>query len=186
MIELNTAELKTAFLTTHILSADEFWKGQEIPLDPFLAYRPISVWFLNVLGNLRSPQLTGSCITLSRYSKRARRKTMKTIGQSVSLQWLLRYREDYSGRCWEAPGRQLHQRFTRGKSCLSNQISLYDKVTHLTDQRKPAGVTFLDFCKAFNALSDNIFMDKMSSTQMGKHITGRDVTDSWVRHKEWQ
>lgn len=37
--------------------------------------------------------------------------------------------------------------FMRGKSCLTNLISIYDKVTYLVDQRKPIGVRVLHFSK---------------------------------------
>ncbi|NXL24651.1 RTXE polymerase, partial [Setophaga kirtlandii] len=47
--------------------------------------------------------------------------------------------------------------FLRGKFCLSNLISFYDKVTHLADQRKPVDVIFLDFSKAFNTVSHRSF-----------------------------
>ncbi|KAK4811098.1 hypothetical protein QYF61_016384, partial [Mycteria americana] len=43
--------------------------------------------------------------------------------------------------------------FTRGKSCLTNLISFYDKVSHLVDQGKPVDVVFLDFSKAFDTVS---------------------------------
>ncbi|KAJ7414124.1 hypothetical protein WISP_86689 [Willisornis vidua] len=58
--------------------------------------------------------------------------------------------------------------FMRGMSCLSDQISFYDKVTHLADQGKPVGVIFLDFCKTFNTVSHRILLDKMSSPYLGK------------------
>ena len=40
-------------------------------------------------------------------------------------------------------------RFTRGKPCLTNFISFYEKVTHGVDQGKPVDVGFLDFSKLF-------------------------------------
>ncbi|KAJ7412702.1 hypothetical protein BTVI_45651 [Pitangus sulphuratus] len=56
--------------------------------------------------------------------------------------------------------------FKRGKSCLSNLISLYENITHVVDQGKPADVIFLDFSKAFDTVSH-----KMSSTQLNNRVT---------------
>ncbi|KAJ7408535.1 hypothetical protein BTVI_59259 [Pitangus sulphuratus] len=67
---------------------------------------------------------------------------------------------------------QSQNSFMRGKSCLSNLISFYDKVTHPDDQGKPVDVIFLDFNKAFDTVSHGILPDKMSSTQLHKHIMG--------------
>lgn len=36
-----------------------------------------------------------------------------------------------------------------GRYCLTNLMSFYDKVMHLTDERKAVDVIYLDFGKAF-------------------------------------
>lgn len=58
--------------------------------------------------------------------------------------------------------------FMREQSCLS--ISIYDKVAHPVAQGKPVDVIFLDFSKAFVAASHCILLDKVSSSQLDKHI----------------
>ncbi|KAJ7406966.1 hypothetical protein WISP_129705 [Willisornis vidua] len=63
-----------------------------------------------------------------------------------------------------------HHSFMRGKYCLSNLISFYDKTTHLADQGKQVDEIFLDFAKASDTVPHRILLDKMSNTQLDKHI----------------
>jgi len=63
------------------------------------------------------------------------------------------------------------------KSCLNNLVSLYDKVTHLADERKAVDVVFLDFSKAFDTVPHGILLDKMSNCEMSRN------TVRWVRSR---
>ncbi|KAF4794454.1 hypothetical protein TURU_101895 [Turdus rufiventris] len=62
--------------------------------------------------------------------------------------------------------------YMRGKSYLTNLISLYGKVTHLPAQGKRVDVIFLDFSKAFHTVSHRICLYKISSLQLDKYIMG--------------
>ncbi|KAJ7411672.1 RNA-directed DNA polymerase from mobile element jockey-like protein [Pitangus sulphuratus] len=50
--------------------------------------------------------------------------------------------------------------FRSGRSCLTNLISFYDKMTNLVDEGKALDVVYLDFSKAFDTLSHIILLKK--------------------------
>jgi len=66
--------------------------------------------------------------------------------------------------------------FTKGKSCLPNLISFYDKVTHLADEGKAVDVLFLDFSRAFDTVLHSILLDKLSSCGMSRFMV------CWVKN----
>ena len=62
-----------------------------------------------------------------------------------------------------------------GRSCLTNLISFYDKVTCLVDEGKAVDVIYLDFGKAFDNVPHNILMEKLAAHGLDGH------TPCWVR-----
>ncbi|KAK4832283.1 LOW QUALITY PROTEIN: hypothetical protein QYF61_021682 [Mycteria americana] len=70
--------------------------------------------------------------------------------------------------------RPRQHRFVKGRSCLTNLISFYDKVTCLVDEGKAVDVIYLDFRKAFNVVSHSILLEKTSAHGLVKNwLDGR-------------
>ncbi|PKU38106.1 rna-directed dna polymerase from mobile element jockey-like [Limosa lapponica baueri] len=53
--------------------------------------------------------------------------------------------------------------FMKGRSCLTNLIFFYDKVTHLVDEGKAVDVVYLGFSKAFHMVSHSILLEKVAA-----------------------
>ncbi|GAB0209228.1 hypothetical protein GRJ2_003388500 [Grus japonensis] len=66
--------------------------------------------------------------------------------------------------------------FVKGRSCLTNLISFYDKVTLLVDEGKAVDVVYLDFNKAFDIVSHSILLENLAA----HGLDGR--TLRWVKN----
>uniref|UniRef100_A0A8B9BNZ0 Reverse transcriptase domain-containing protein n=1 Tax=Anser brachyrhynchus TaxID=132585 RepID=A0A8B9BNZ0_9AVES len=53
--------------------------------------------------------------------------------------------------------------FMKDRSCLTNPISFYDKVTRLVDEGKAVDVAYLDFSKAFDTIFNSILLKKLAA-----------------------
>ena len=66
--------------------------------------------------------------------------------------------------------------FTNGRSCLTNLISFYDKVTCLVDEGQAVDVVYLDFSKAFDTVLHNILVEKLAAHGLDGCML------HWVKH----
>ncbi|GAB0207249.1 mitochondrial enolase superfamily member 1 [Grus japonensis] len=78
--------------------------------------------------------------------------------------------------------------FMKGRSCLTNLISFYDKVTRLVDEGKATDVVYVDFSKAFDTVSHSILLEKLAAhglDRLGEEwlescLAEKDLVDSWL------
>ena len=66
--------------------------------------------------------------------------------------------------------------FTNGRSCLTNLISFYDKVTRLVDEGQAVDVVYLDFRRAFDTVPLSILVEKLAAHGLDG------CTLCWVKH----
>ncbi|PKU41187.1 rna-directed dna polymerase from mobile element jockey-like [Limosa lapponica baueri] len=66
--------------------------------------------------------------------------------------------------------------FMKGRSCLTNLISFYDKMTRLLGQGKAVDIVYLDFQKAFDTVPHRILMEKLAAHCLDE------CTICWIKH----
>ncbi|KAK4816775.1 hypothetical protein QYF61_022887 [Mycteria americana] len=66
--------------------------------------------------------------------------------------------------------------FRKGRSCLTNLISFYDKVTCPVDEGKAVDVVYLDFSKVFDTVSHSIVLEKLAAYGLDR------CTICWVKN----
>ncbi|CAM4592532.1 unnamed protein product [Lepidochelys olivacea] len=71
--------------------------------------------------------------------------------------------------------------FIKGKSCLTNLIAFYDKITGSVDEGKAVDVLFLDFSKAFDTVSRSILVSKLKKYGLDEWTIR--WTESWLDHQ---
>ncbi|GAB0205013.1 mitochondrial enolase superfamily member 1 [Grus japonensis] len=74
--------------------------------------------------------------------------------------------------------------FMKHKSCLTNPISFYDKVTCLVDEGKAVDVVYLDFSKAFaTGISHSILLEKLAAHGLDRHMLRwvKNCLDGWAQ-----
>ncbi|KAK4808572.1 hypothetical protein QYF61_009875 [Mycteria americana] len=79
--------------------------------------------------------------------------------------------------CAGQPGDHASQRgFRKSRSCLTNLICFYNKVTRLVHEGKAVDVIHLDFNKAFDTVSHSILLEKLAAHGLGR------CTLCWVKN----
>ena len=80
--------------------------------------------------------------------------------------------------------RPSQHRLMKGRSCLTNLISFYDRVTPIVDKGKAVDVIYLDFSKVFDIVPHSILMEKLAAHGLDRCTLH--WVKNWLKGQGWR